>query len=154
MSIFTLLCFTVGFCLGVVFAAYVMATRALKIQDAIFEETGDDEESARLIPGYQQAVAIAAQCWSDAQTADIQMDTRLGLIFAQKIMQYIHALQWCSAASDFQPGGRAAKGFDKVCRPLMTPAMTPAIDVSRLSVEAYRSLRANAPELLGLERKV
>ena len=34
---------------------------------------------------------------------------------------YVHALQdaliWCSAASDFQPGGQAHEGWMKVCQP-------------------------------------
>jgi len=29
------------------------------------------------------------------------------------------ALIWCSAASDFQPGGKARKGWLKLCAPLI-----------------------------------
>ncbi len=72
------------------------------------------------------AIAVAAQCWCDARAAHIEMDTTLAQIFAEKIGEYIEALQWCGGASDFQrggdgvPEGQARVGFDKICRPLMT----------------------------------
>jgi hypothetical protein len=31
-----------------------------------------------------------------------------------------HALQWCSGSDDFAPGGKARKGWVKLCQPLLT----------------------------------
>ncbi len=33
--------------------------------------------------------------------------------------QFLDALQWCSASSDFQSGGYARKGWLKLCAPLI-----------------------------------
>jgi hypothetical protein len=77
------------------------------------------------------------------------MDTTLGLVFAEKIMEYIHALEWCSASPDFQKGGKDVEGFDKICRPLILAN----IDVAQISPDTYRRFRENCPELIGLERR-
>jgi len=33
--------------------------------------------------------------------------------------ELLDALVWCSAAKDFQPGGKARKGWLKLCAPLI-----------------------------------
>ncbi len=106
------------FILGFVFSLQMVAVKAKKSQDAIFETFGEEEVAAR-VSRYSTAVAIAAECWSDPRTCDVEMDTRLGRVFAEKIAKYIDALQWCSGSTDFQPEGIASVGFEKICRPLM-----------------------------------
>ncbi len=32
----------------------------------------------------------------------------------------VAALQWCSGSGDFAPGGKARKGWLKLCQPLLT----------------------------------
>ncbi len=34
--------------------------------------------------------------------------------------KYIEALIWCSGSEDFQIGGKARKGWEKICLPLLT----------------------------------
>jgi len=38
----------------------------------------------------------------------------------------VEALQWCSAASDFQEGGQAREGWLKLCAPLLAEAQPQA----------------------------
>jgi hypothetical protein len=144
------LIFSFGFTCGLCWSAYVMTNRAKQCRKAIWTDS-EDEEARRLMPSFQQAVAVAASCWCDARVVRTPMDPRLGIVFAEKIGRYINALQWCSGSEDFGPDGKAYIGFERVCRPLMTPI--PEIDITRLTVEQYRNLRENAPELLGLKPK-
>lgn len=67
----------------------------------------------------------AAQAWCQKETSDIEMDVRLSEAFAGIIDEYIGALQWCSAASDFQKGGQARKGWRKIEYRLLTDEHTP-----------------------------
>lgn len=133
-----------GFAFGIVYSTWMMWRRTKKAQDRIFEKCS---KARCLMPRYQHAVTVAAQCWCDPRLMNIEMDTRLGQIFAKKISEYIEALQWCSGSDDFGPGGKAYIGFEKICRPLMDHK----INISKLSMIQYKNLRENAPELLGLK---
>lgn len=62
----------------------------------------------------------AAQAWCTSETESIDMDPRLADAFAQILEQYINALCWCGGCADFAPGGQAAKGWERVCRPLIS----------------------------------
>lgn len=147
----------VGFLLGLCWAGYCMGWRSERCRRAIWE-TKKSEEIPRLVPQFQHAIAIAAQTWCDARTINTPMNAALAQVFAEKIGEYIAALQWCGGASDFQhggdgvPEGKAAVGFDKICRPLMK-CRTKAIDISKLSREAYKRLRDTCPEVVGLGSK-
>jgi hypothetical protein len=43
----------------------------------------------------------------------------LALVFAEVIDNYIEALQWCSGSGDFQVEGKARKGWNRLCVPLI-----------------------------------
>lgn len=143
-----------GFLLSVVYSAIVMANKVAQTEKAVWDST---KESLRLVPRYQHAVAIAAQCWCDPRTVRKEMDVTLAKVFAEKIAEYIEALQWCSGASDFQKGGDgvpegcASAGFDRVCRPLMTATHKRKLDISKFTPEEYKRLRKYTPELAGLK---
>lgn len=66
-----------------------------------------------------QARMIAAQCWCDDRVSDRVMDVKLAEVFAEQIDEYLEALQWISGAEDFQDGGKARIGFEKIVRPLL-----------------------------------
>lgn len=157
MSIFIIclgiLMLVIGFILGVTYSAYVMTCKAEKNRMEL-EETA---EGRKLVWKHQAAIAFATQCWCDPRTMNTSMDTDLAMVFAETLSKYIDALQWCSAADDFQhggagvPNGKACVGFDRICRPLMSP--DGLIDVTRLSTKTYGKLRKNCPELLGLGKR-
>ena len=65
------------------------------------------------------ARGIAAQAWCTETTNGIEMDVRLAEAFAERLDEYISALQWCSASEDFQDGGQAREGWLKLCAPLL-----------------------------------
>lgn len=67
----------------------------------------------------------AARAWCTPETSDIEMDPRLAEAFAEILDEYIEALQWCSAASDFQKDGQARKGWRKIEYRLLTDEHTP-----------------------------
>lgn len=62
---------------------------------------------------------IVARCWCDPRVT-IEIDTKLAEVFAEKIAEYIAALQWCGGSADFAPGGQARKGWEKSVLPLIT----------------------------------
>jgi len=70
----------------------------------------------------EQAIHIAAQCWCDPRVGDREMDSELATVFAEKLDDYLAALQWCSGAEDFQKGGRARKGWEKIGKTLLEEA--------------------------------
>jgi hypothetical protein len=144
ISVFALL--SLGFLGGITYSAWVMCKKVEETRNKILEKT---PESTCLVPRYQHATTVAAQCWCDPRTIRTPMDTVLGTVFAEKIAEYIDALQWCSGSADFGPDGRAWIGFERVCRPLMR--MDHKIDISKLTPALYKSLCENAPELLGLK---
>lgn len=146
----------VGFFLGVVYSAWVMAKKVEQTEKAVWNAASD---SRLLKSRYQHAIAIAAQCWCDPRTIRQEMNVTLAKVFAEKIAEYIEALQWCGGASDFQTGGDgvpegcAKVGFDRVCRPLMTSTYKKKINLSSLTPEEYKRLREYTPELVGLKGK-
>jgi len=138
----------VGFFGGVACYAAVATRRAIAIRLKLIKEA----EGRSLVPRFQTGIAKAAQCWCDPRTSHIEMDTDLAMVFAETITEYIEALQWCSGLEDFQPEGEAWIGFERVCRPLMeADQQLPHIDLTRLTVDQYRKLREDAPDLLGLK---
>ena len=44
---------------------------------------------------------------------------RLDAIFLTEIAKYQDALIWCSGSEDFQVGGKAREGWEKICLPLL-----------------------------------
>ena len=76
----------------------------------------------------EEARGIAAQAWCHPKCADIVMDPVLAEAMAEKILEvvapYRDALIWCSGSEDFGPGGKARKGWNKICRPLLARADT------------------------------
>lgn len=47
------------------------------------------------------------------------MDPDFAEVFAEQIDKYLGALQWASGAEDFQNGGKAKVGFERIIRPLL-----------------------------------
>ena len=43
----------------------------------------------------------------------------LAIEIARLIDQYREALIWCSGSADFNPGGQAHDGWNKICEPLL-----------------------------------
>ena len=43
----------------------------------------------------------------------------LPIEIARLIDQYREALIWCSGSADFNPGGQAHDGWNKICEPLL-----------------------------------
>jgi hypothetical protein len=111
-----------GFVGGVSWSAYVVCSRAEKIRKAFSAGIAEDHADSHQ---FQAGIAVAAKCWCDPRTINTEMDTDLGIVFAEKIGEYVDALKWCSGASDFQrggdgvPDGCAVVGFDKIVRPLL-----------------------------------
>jgi hypothetical protein len=68
----------------------------------------------------ERARELAAQCWCDPKTSDRIMDHVLCEVVAKKFDQFLEALQWCSGSEDFQIGGKAREGWEKLCVPLLT----------------------------------
>ena len=62
---------------------------------------------------------IAVQAWCKESTKNIEMDVDLAEAFADILDDYIHALQWCGGSSDFNVGGKARRGWDKIVVPLI-----------------------------------
>ena len=69
-----------------------------------------------------KALQIAAQIWCAPTTASRAMDSALVTLFANKLDEYIHALQWCGASGDFQQGGQARLGWEMFVEPLLGDA--------------------------------
>ena len=69
----------------------------------------------------RKATEIVAQCWCDPRVADLEIDVKLGAVFAEKIDEYIEALQWCGGSADFAHGGQARRGWKNVVKRLLTP---------------------------------
>ena len=61
----------------------------------------------------------AALCWRESTTSHIVMEPALAEAFARVLDEYVYALLWCSSSDDFQPGGRASAGWERVCAPLL-----------------------------------
>ena len=57
---------------------------------------------------------IAAQAWCKPSTEKKFMDTDLAEAFACILDEYVDALQWCSGSADFQVGGQARIGWEKI----------------------------------------
>jgi hypothetical protein len=66
------------------------------------------------------ALGKAAQAWCKFRTRDKTLDVEVTTEFARILDKYIEALQWCSAASDFQEGGQARVGWKKIEDELLT----------------------------------
>jgi len=67
----------------------------------------------------EQALGMAARCWCDDRTKKTVMDPVLAEVVAEKLDQFLEALQWCGGSGDFAPEGKARKGWKKVCQPLL-----------------------------------
>ena len=65
------------------------------------------------------AKGVSARCWYRPATKHIPMIPSLALVFAEVIDNYIEALQWCSGSGDFQVEGKARKGWNRLCVPLI-----------------------------------
>jgi hypothetical protein len=65
------------------------------------------------------AMEKAAQAWCKSKTSNIEMDVNLAEAFAEIIEEYREALIWCSASDDFNIGGQARQGYEKIVRPLI-----------------------------------
>ncbi len=68
----------------------------------------------------KKSIERAAQVWCTEKTKHKEMDVELAEEFANILDEYIDALIWCSGSADFGPGGQAEKGFNKICRPLIS----------------------------------
>jgi hypothetical protein len=62
---------------------------------------------------------MASSAWSSPRTKDIALDPNLAEEVARIIAMYRDALIWCSGSEDFGPGGKAEKGWNNICRPLI-----------------------------------
>ena len=67
----------------------------------------------------EAAIGVAARCWCDPRVSDREMDVELGMVFAEVVTKYMHALQWCGGSGDFAPGGQAEIGWNKIVKPLL-----------------------------------
>ena len=56
----------------------------------------------------------AAQLWCKSKTEKLTMIPELAEEIASLIDEYRSALIWCSASADFQEGGQARKGWQKI----------------------------------------
>lgn len=63
------------------------------------------------------AITAAIQSERDAKSKEAE-----GL--RERIAQLEDALIWCSGSNDFAPGGKAREGWERICKPLLTPAPT------------------------------
>jgi len=61
----------------------------------------------------------AAQLWCKFETEKIVMVPEVAEAMANLIDEYRDALIWCSGSSDFGAGGKARKGWLKICQPLI-----------------------------------
>ena len=67
----------------------------------------------------KKAQEKAAQIWCLPTTSSIVFDPILAIEIARLIDQYREALIWCSGSADFNPGGQAHDGWNKICEPLL-----------------------------------
>jgi len=65
------------------------------------------------------ALQKALRVWRTEKTCGIGMDIRIAEAFADILDKYIEALRWCSGSADFNPGGKAFLGWEKICAPLL-----------------------------------
>ncbi len=73
------------------------------------------------------ATQRAAQAWCTPETSHISMIPELALAFADILDEYIGAIQWMSAASDFSSNGISREGWLKLRKKLLdlNPADVP-----------------------------
>ncbi len=62
---------------------------------------------------------VAARAWCCSKTKKKVMDVDLAEEFANILDKYIEALQWCSGSCDFQIGGKARRGWNRMVVPLI-----------------------------------
>lgn len=71
-----------------------------------------------------------ARGWTHESTEHKEMDIVLAEAIAEEVAALLtttkaritaleEALRWCSGSADFAPGGRAALGWVRLCRPLL-----------------------------------
>jgi hypothetical protein len=89
------------------------------VKPLLEEEEVKTRDGKRTIVQSEKATNVAAGCWCDPRMSDREMDFELATVFAEKIDDYIHALQWCGGSPDFNEGGRARLGWKKVVKPLL-----------------------------------
>jgi len=65
------------------------------------------------------ARGVAARAWTTPKTENIIMMPELAEEFARIIDTYREALIWCSGSGDFQYEGKARKGWEGICKPLL-----------------------------------
>lgn len=65
------------------------------------------------------ATTKAAQVWCSKETENIEFDVRLAKAFTRILDDYIEALRWCGGSADFQEGGKARKGWERIVKPLI-----------------------------------
>ena len=85
-------------------------TQFLLSEEILFEnEIGDGwikiSEGKQLTGEYQKIINKVAQLLIQEKAKDRQ--------------KFIDALIWCSGSDDFQVGGKARKGWEKICLPLL-----------------------------------
>jgi hypothetical protein len=95
------------------------ATAAAVKQLAVSRETfcyaspGSDEEFTSLLLGFDTAAGIIRALSTPDQTA------ALDRLIADAVKPYVDALIWCSGSADFNEGGFAREGWQKLCAPLL-----------------------------------
>jgi len=67
----------------------------------------------------KHSTKLASQLWCLETTKHLEMMPELAEEIADLIDLYADVLIWCSGSLDFGPGGKAEKGWKKICKPLL-----------------------------------
>lgn len=96
---------------------------ANKLQSALAAKDAEIAELRGLLGEAQKHLEIS----KDMLKLSVAQNTALRELPGEAL----DAILWCSASQDFQPGGQAEYGWDKLCRPLiakLTAALTKGAD--------------------------
>lgn len=72
-----------------------------------------------MVKATAMGLGMAARFWCDKRTETRVMDVALATVIAEKLDEFAEALLWASARADFQVGGQARKGYEKLIKPLL-----------------------------------
>jgi len=76
-----------------------------------------DKDNENYVSEFSRGIASTA--WCKKSTSNIELIPELAEEFAKILGKYINALRWCGGSKDFQVGGGAEIGWEKIVRPLI-----------------------------------
>ncbi len=114
--LFATSCMVSGLSLGIFLQKYHQNKALIRRLKQLKNEAA---KTGRVDWAFQKGAENAARVWCHADSAKIDMDVRLAILFAESYGKYLHALQWCSGSDDFSYEGRTREGWERIVQPLL-----------------------------------